>query len=222
MTRLEGLYAVTPDWPDTPRLLAASAAILAGGCRLLQYRHKTAPPGVRREQAGALRALTRQHGARLIINDDLDLALEVDADGVHLGRDDGDPVAARARLGAGRLLGASCYQSLAAARRAAGAGADYLAFGSFFASPSKPLAERADPALIGTAKAELGLPVAGIGGITPVNAPLLLAAGADLLAVISALYAAPDPERTSREFCSLLRRAHRQTHHSSSLRKTAP
>lgn len=197
------LYAVTPDWPDTGRLLAVTEAILAGGCRWLQYRNKIAPAGLRREQAEALRELTWGFGARLIVNDDLALALEIDADGAHLGQDDGDLAAARKRLGPDRILGASCYQSLEAARLAVAAGADYIAFGSLFPSPSKPLARRADPALIGAAKAELRRPVAAIGGITLENATMPLAAGADLLAVISALYNAPAPERASEEFCQL-------------------
>lgn len=204
MARLRGLYAITPDWSDTARLLEVTEAILAGGCRLLQYRHKTATAALRRVQVTALRGLTERSGARLIVNDDLGLALEARADGVHLGADDGDLAETRQRLGAEAILGASCYQSLAAARRAAAAGVDYVAFGSFFPSASKPSAARADPALIGAAKAELPLPVAGIGGITAANAATLVAAGADLLAVLSALYDAPDPERTSRDLCRLL------------------
>ncbi len=201
-----GLYAITPDWNDSRRLLDATDAILSAGCRTLQYRNKTASPCHRQEQAVALRGLTRRHGARLIINDDLDLALFCDADGVHLGEDDGALAAARTRLdqaGPGKLLGASCYQSLDLARTAARAGADYIAFGSFFPSPTKPQARRADPALLAAARAETGLPVCAIGGITPDNAGELVAAGADLLAVISALYEAPDPGRAARQFTIL-------------------
>ena len=198
-----GLYAITPDWSDSRRLLDTSAAILATGCRWLQYRNKAASACHRQEQAVALRGLTRKHGARLIINDDLDLALFCDADGVHLGEDDGELAAARARLdalGPGRILGASCYQSLARAEAAARAGADYLAFGSFFASPTKPLAGRADPTLLAAAKARTGKPACAIGGITPDNAGALVAAGADLLAVITALYESDDPARVTRHF----------------------
>ncbi len=200
---LRGLYAITPDWHDSGRLLAATAAILDAGCRVLQYRNKPAASALRRQQAVALRSLTRQYDARLIINDDLDLALFCGADGVHLGEDDGQLATARARLdaaGPGRILGASCYQSLALARAAAIAGADYLAFGSFFASPTKPQAKRAEPALLAAAKQETGLAVCAIGGIDVANAGGLIAAGADLLAVISALYDAPDPGRASLEF----------------------
>lgn len=208
-----GLYAITPDWGDTRRLLETTAAILDAGCRVVQYRNKTASPCHRQAQAVALRGLTRRHGARLIVNDDLDLARFCEADGVHLGADDGELAAARKRLDddaararlealapAGNILGASCYQNLGRALAAAQAGADYLAFGSFFASPTKPLAQRADRALLAAAKAATGLPVCAIGGITAARADELIAAGADLLAVISALYAAPDPYRATRAF----------------------
>lgn len=205
MTRdgLAGLYAITPDWPDTAHLLEVTAAILAGGCRLVQYRNKLAAPGKLLEQAAALRHLTRRMGARLIINDHLDLALAVDADGLHMGAEDGDLAAARRRLGEGHVLGASCYQSLAQARAAVAAGADYVAFGSFFPSPTKPQASRADPALLGAAHAELAVPLAAIGGITLATGAALVAAGASLLAVISALYEAPDPRAASQHFTRL-------------------
>lgn len=203
---LRGLYAITPDWRDTARLLAVTEAILHAGCRILQYRNKLAPDALRLAQADALRRLTLQHDARLIINDDLDLALNCDADGVHLGETDGQLGAARLRLnalGSARWLGASCYQSLPMALGAARAGADYIAFGSFFASPTKPRTKRAETTLIKAAKHETGLPVCAIGGITTVNAGSLIEAGADMLAVISALYDAPDPYQASLKFIQL-------------------
>lgn len=203
MKRLEGLYAITPDWDDTARLVEVTEAILEGGCRLLQYRNKTTSPCHRDEQAAALRGLTRRHGALFIVNDDVELALSSEADGVHLGGEDGDLAEARARIGPTRLLGASCYQNMDLAAAATRAGADYLAFGSFFPSPTKPRAGRADPALIATAKARFGLPVATIGGITTDNAGVLMAAGADMLAVITAVYNSPDPRRASRAFKQL-------------------
>ena len=205
MARLEGLYAVTPDWTDTARLLAVTEAILRGGCRIVQYRHKATSPCHRDEQAGALRRLTRSYDANLIINDDIDLALAVEADGVHLGQDDGDLAAARARLGTDRILGASCYQDLDQARQAIALGASYVAFGSFFPSPTKPQAKRAGLGLLGAAQA-MGVPVAAIGGITRHNAGGLIQAGADLVAVISDLYGADDPERAAREFTLLFPR----------------
>jgi thiamine-phosphate pyrophosphorylase len=207
-TPLRGLYAITPDWNDTRRLLEVTEAILGAGCRVLQYRNKQTSDCHRQEQAVALRGLTSKYSARLIINDDLDLALFCDADGVHLGEDDGLLAAARPRLdaaGPGELLGASCYQSLPLAVAAAKAGADYLAFGSFFASPTKPRARRADPALIQAAKRETGLLICAIGGITADNAGDLITAGADLLAVISALYDAPDPYQAALNFTQLFK-----------------
>ena len=206
--KLAGLYAITPDWNDTRRLLDVTEALLAGGCRFLQYRNKQTSDCHRQEQAVSLRGLTSKYAARLIINDNLDLALFCAADGVHLGEDDGHLIAARARLdaaGAGKILGASCYQSLPLALAAAKAGVDYLAFGSFFASPTKPQAKRADPALIAAAKRETGLPICAIGGITLDNASALVAAGADLLAAITALYDAPDPHQAALEFSQLFK-----------------
>ena len=190
--KLRGLYAVTPDLADTAELLRRARPVLQGGARLLQYRNKTAEALLRRAQAAALLGLCREHGARLIVNDDLALALESGADGAHLGREDGDPAAARAALGPGKILGVSCYNEMERAREAQRIGADYVAFGSFFASATKPGAVRAPLGLLAQAKRELGLPVAAIGGITLENAPQLLAAGADLLAVISDIFEAPD------------------------------
>lgn len=200
---LRGLYAITPDWTDHDHLLSVTGAILRGGCRLLQFRNKTADAARRHDLATALRDLTRRYGARLIINDDLALALAIGADGVHLGATDGDLGEARRALGHGPVLGASCYADIATAERARSAGADYVAFGSFFPSPSKPSATSADPALL-TASAPLGLPVAAIGGITLDNGGALVRAGASLLAVISAVYNAADPERASRAFQQLI------------------
>ncbi len=202
-TGLRGLYAITPDWNDSRRLLVATDGILQAGCRWLQYRNKTAPRLLRQVQAEALRELTQRHGARLIVNDDLELALSVEADGLHLGRDDGDLAAAREALGAGRLLGASCYQSPERARLAVAAGADYVAFGSVYPSATKPQAERVSLRLLAEVACTLPVPVAAIGGITPDNAPTVLDTGVRLLAVINALYDAPDPRRAAAQFMAL-------------------
>lgn len=201
--RLSGLYAITPDWTDTDRLLAVTEAILQAGCRWLQYRNKTAPPALRQAQARALRALTRRHGAHLIVNDDPGLARSVEADGVHLGREDAHVSAARDILGNERLIGVSCYQSLALACKAVAAGADYVAFGSVYPSATKPLAARADLALFSEARRSLPVPVVAIGGITPDNAAAVIAAGADALAVINALYEAEDPRAQAERFLAL-------------------
>lgn len=197
---LSGLYAITPDWSDSKRLLAVTEAILAAGCRLLQYRNKATSDCHRQEQAVALRGLTRRFGALLIINDDVELASFCEADGVHLGMDDGDLAQARTRLGASKILGASCYQDPALAKKAARAGADYVAFGSFFPSPTKPQARRAHPKLLNEGKTASGKPVCAIGGITVENSLPLIKAGADMVAVISALYDAPDPALAVRQF----------------------
>lgn len=189
--RLRGLYAVTPDWPDTARLEAAVADALRGGAVMIQYRNKSADGGLRREQASALQALCAAAGVPLIVNDDLALALEIGAAGVHLGRDDGSIESARARLGGQRLLGVSCYDSIERVRSAQAAGADIVGIGAMFASGTKPAAVPAPLDLLRQAR-ECGVVVAAIGGITLDNAPRVIAAGADLLAVVSDLFDNPD------------------------------
>lgn len=189
---LRGLYAITPEGLTLPVLLARVEAALAGGVAFVQYRDKLADPQQRAGTAAALLALCHRFGARLVVNDDLALALAIDADGVHLGGDDGDLAAARRRLAPGKLLGASCYADFERARAAVAAGADYVAFGALYPSPSKPLAQRAPLSLIARGRAELPVAVCAIGGITVDNARPLLAAGADLLAVITDLFEAPD------------------------------
>ena len=187
-----GVYAITPETADTGRLLAQVEAALAGGVAAVQYRDKSGDIARRHEQASELAALCRRFNVPLIVNDDLRLADLADADGVHLGRDDGSLREARIILGKGKFIGASCYQSLDLARTAQAAGVDYVAFGSFFASSTKPAAGRADAALLHAATQTLAIPIVAIGGITPANAPALLDAGADSLAVLSALFDAPD------------------------------
>ena len=203
MKRMRGLYAVTPDEVDSARLMALVLSALAGGTRIVQYRNKSTDAVLRREQATALCALCREHGAALIINDDLELAMAVDADGLHLGGEDGSLAAARARLGPDKLLGASCYSRIDNAGRAIAEGADHIAFGSFFVSTVKPGAVRSSPSLLAEAKLKFNVPVVAIGGITLGNAPQLIAAGADSVAVISALFGAPDVMRAAREFNTL-------------------
>ncbi|NHC07826.1 thiamine phosphate synthase [Azonexus fungiphilus] len=192
LARLRGLYAVTPERADGGALLADVEAALAGGCRVVQLRDKLSPMAERLARARALRAATLRHGALLLINDDLALCRLVDADGVHLGRDDGDLALARRLLGPEKILGASCYADLARAQAAEQAGADYVAFGAAFPSPTKPAAANATVDLFFRAKTALTVKVCAIGGITAANAPTLLAAGVDLLAVITDLFSAPD------------------------------
>jgi thiamine-phosphate pyrophosphorylase len=195
--RLRGLYAITPEDADTERLVRNVRACLDGGAALVQYRAKTLSEALRSEQAGRLAALCRARGVPLIVNDDVALALGCGADGVHLGRDDGDVERARRALGP-RLLGVSCYDQPQRARDAARAGADYVAVGSVFASGTKPGAVRAPLALLAEAKRASGLPVVAIGGITADNAPRAMEAGADMVAVISAVFDATDIEAAAR------------------------
>ncbi|WP_426703267.1 thiamine phosphate synthase [Rhodanobacter sp. Col0626] len=195
-----GLYAIT----DGPRadLLDAVAQALSGGASWLQYRDKSTDAARRYTEATALRQLCRDHGASLIINDDVALALAVGADGVHLGQHDDDPVAARAALGARAIIGVSCYDSLQRAQAAARAGASYLAFGAFFPSPTKPLAPHAPIELL-RQSAAFGLPRVAIGGITPDNGASLVDAGADYLAVISAVFGVSDVRAAAQRITDL-------------------
>jgi thiamine-phosphate pyrophosphorylase len=196
-----GLYAITPDEPDTAQLLARVAPVLHAGAVWVQYRNKDADAALRSEQARALLPLCRRHGVPLIINDDWRLAAAIGADGAHVGRDDGQLASAREALGAGAILGASCYDDLELARSASAAGASYVAFGAFFPSPTKPQAPRAALELLRDS-ADLGLPRVAIGGITPDNARSLVSAGADFVAVISGIFDAPDPAAATRAYRS--------------------
>ncbi|MGH8083474.1 MAG: thiamine phosphate synthase [Lysobacter sp.] len=196
-----GLYAITPDEPDTAQLVARVATVLGAGATWLQYRNKDADAALRREQALALQPLCRAAGVPLIVNDDWRLAAQIGADGAHLGEDDGELSAARAALGGDAILGASCYDDIALAHAAAAHGASYVAFGAFFPSPTKPHARRASTQLLEQA-APLRLPRVAIGGITPDNARGLVVAGADLLAVISGVFDAPDPAAAARAYLS--------------------
>ena len=197
---LHGLYAIS----DGPRadLLDACAAALEGGAGVLQYRDKSADAARRLGEARALRALCARYRVPLIVNDDVELALAIGADGVHLGEHDPDPARARARLGTQAIIGVSCYDSLERARRFAAAGVDYLAFGAFFPSPTKPAARRATADLLRSARS-LGKPLVAIGGITHDNARIPIEAGADCIAVISALFGAADVEASARAFAAL-------------------
>ncbi len=202
-SRLRGLYAVTPDEPDTGRLVAQVEAAVRGGARTVQYRNKTASPALRAAQARALAATCRAGAALFIVNDDAELARAVDADGVHVGEDDGDLAAVRAIVGRA-IVGVSCYDELARGERAVAAGADYIAFGSLFPSTVKPHAPRASVDLVAAAR-PLGVPIVGIGGITLDSAPVLVAAGIDAVAVISAVFAGDPPaiEAAAARFAAL-------------------
>ena len=201
---ISGLYALTPDLLDSDELLERVAAAFAGGASASQYRIKIASPPLKRAQALALRDLCAGNRVTFIVNDDINLAYSVDADGVHVGRDDASVAHARQRMGHGAIVGASCYDSLERATAAVAAGADYIAFGSFHPSAIKPDVVRADPSLITAAKTRFWtVPVVAIGGITPSHASALVAAGADALAVITAVFDAPDVRAAAKAFSDL-------------------
>lgn len=206
-TRLRGLYAITPETTDGRHLLVDVEAALVGGCRIVQFRDKRSAMPERVARAHALRGLTRRFDASLLINDDLALAVLIGADGVHLGRDDGNLALARAVLGPGKILGTSCYADPDAASRASAAGADYVAFGAVYPSATKPQAPPAAVDLFLRAKTTLSTATCAIGGITLANAPPLIAAGADMLAVISDLFSAPDIAARAAQFQRLFERS---------------
>lgn len=201
LSTLRGLYLLTPDEPDTQRLVARVAEVIGEGAVLLQYRNKAADAALRRRQAEALLPLCNAHGVGLVVNDDWRLAADIGATGAHLGESDGDLAEASRALGRDALVGASCYDRLDLAVAARSAGANYIAFGAFFDSGTKPAARRAPLALLGQARS-LGLPTVAIGGITPDNARILLAAGADLLAVLGGVFEAADPAAAARALVS--------------------
>jgi thiamine-phosphate pyrophosphorylase len=203
---IKGLYAITPDESDTVELMRKVRLALQGGARMLQYRNKSANAALKLQQSQALRQLTREFDSAFIVNDDALLASQVDADGVHLGGGDGGVAAARALLGNAKIIGASCYNRAPLAFEAVRQGADYVAFGAFFLSGIKPEAMRADVAMLQTVRSELSVPIVAIGGITQQNGVALVTAGADALAVISALWNAPDIEVAAQEFSTLFSR----------------
>ena len=194
-----GLYLITPDDDDTAGLTNRVAPLLREGVTWLQYRNKTAGAALRHEQASALQALCAAAGVPLIVNDDARLAKAVGAAGVHLGEDDGEIAAARALLGGHAIIGASCYDELARAESAVASGADYVAFGAFFPTRSKTGTRQASLDLLDAA-AILNVPRVAIGGITPDNATSLIAAGADLVAVIGGVFDAADPAAAVRAY----------------------
>jgi thiamine-phosphate pyrophosphorylase len=200
---MKGLYLVTPDWDDTDQLLVVSEAGLRAGAALLQYRHKTASPALRKEQAAALLALCRRYQRPFIVNDFVDLCIELDADGIHVGGTDLSVAQVREQVGVAKIVGASCYGDLELARKAWQAGASYVAFGGFYPSRVKKYAVTTSPNIITQARAQIPLPSVVIGGMTPENAAPLVSKGTDMVAAISSVYCAPDPQVQARRFVSL-------------------
>lgn len=205
---IKGLYAITPELADTGLLLEKVAQALRGGASVVQYRSKSGDVALRHEQAAELLDLCRHHHVPLIVNDDVRLAALTDADGVHIGETDAGLKEARINLGPHKIVGVSCYQDLARARQLEAQGADYVAFGSFYPSSTKPQAQPCPLGVLTEAKKVLHVPVVAIGGITPANAAALVAAGADAVAVISALFEHDDIARTAAQFAGLFRTKH--------------
>lgn len=201
---MKGLYAITDDSTGNLLLEKVEQALL-GGAAIVQYRDKTTDSARREQEARALRALCHEHNALFIINDDVALAKTVQADGVHVGREDSALTVARAALGNTAIIGVSCYNQLELALTAAQHGADYIAFGSFFPSPTKPNAPRATLELLHQAHQQLTLPICAIGGITLENAPDLLVNGADMLAVITDVFNNPAIEHQAARYQALIR-----------------
>jgi thiamine-phosphate pyrophosphorylase len=202
--RLRGLYAITdPALAAERGLISQVSETLEGGARIIQYRDKSNDKDHRQAEAQQLLALCRKHNALFIINDDLELALTIGADGLHVGREDSAVETARKNLGPDAIIGVSCYNELVRAKAAQAAGADYVAFGRFFPSNTKPQAVQAQIELLHQAKQELEIPMVAIGGITPENGAPLVQAGADMLAVIQGVFAQPDIRRACQEFAGL-------------------
>ena len=191
---ISGLYGVTPETQNTNTLLAKVELLLNAGVNFFQYRNKFSDISRRRDQARTMSDLVRSRGGVFIVNDSIEVAKYAQADGVHLGRLDGDLATARKELSIKAFIGASCYNDVQLALDAKNKGADYVAFGSFFFSLTKPSAPRADLSVIKQCKSLIDLPVVGIGGITVTNAQILFEAGADSIAVSSGLFDADNIE----------------------------
>ena len=205
LSNIKGIYAVTPDIADTDLLIKKVESALAGGVNVLQYRNKQANHKLQTQQAREILPLCRQYNVPLIINDSVKLCLTLDADGVHLGADDGNLAEFRARLGESKILGASCYNRFNLAIAAQNQGADYVAFGACFASNTKPNAPVANLSLFSEARAELSVPSVAIGGINLQNANQVIEAGADAIAIIQAIFAADDVKLASQQFSQLFK-----------------
>ncbi len=202
--RLKGLYGITSQdmLLDNAVLFEHVEQALKGGMAILQYRNKHEPRLQSIDDLIRLKELCHQYKALFIINDNVDLCLKIGADGVHLGKDDEGLALVRERLGLKSVIGVSCYDDLSIAQRAKDNGASYIAFGAFYASPTKPNAAIAPIDLVQQAK-QLKLPICCIGGLTLNNTQPLIQAGADMTAVISALFNVKNTQNNARNFCDL-------------------
>lgn len=200
---LRGLYLVTPDWDDTEKLVTISELALQGGAALLQYRHKTADAQLRKKQAVALRDLCHRYQRPFIINDHVELCLELDADGIHVGGLDASVEQTRVAVGPDKIVGASCYGDMQLARTAQQQGASYIAFGGFYSSKIKKYPVTTSHNIVTQSRSEIGLPTVVIGGMTLENCPPLIAAGADMVAVISSVYFVENPQVAAQDLSDL-------------------
>jgi thiamine-phosphate pyrophosphorylase len=202
--RISGLYVITADCAGgTAEMLERVQAVIEGGAAIVQYRDKSDDHPRRLREAWSIKELCQSAGAMFVVNDDVELAVRVRADGVHLGKDDGDIASARAALGECAFIGVSCYASLERAWAAQAARADYVAFGSFYASVTKPAAVRAPLELLAEAKRCLSVPLVAIGGIDASNAHSLIARGADAVAVLGSVFRAEDPRSAAEAIARL-------------------
>ncbi|MGV3742288.1 MAG: thiamine phosphate synthase [Burkholderiaceae bacterium] len=200
---MNGLYIVTPDWDDTKKLVEVTEQALRGGAEIVQYRHKTADQALRREQARELMSLCCRYRKPFIVNDHVELALEVGADGIHVGGTDATIAEVRKVVGPVKIVGASCYGDLELAKAAHAAGASYVAFGGFYPSRVKKYPVTTPVEIIAQSKAIVPLPVVVIGGMTPENSVPLVDAGTDMVAAISSVYMQADPKAAARKFSDL-------------------
>lgn len=215
--KINGLYAITPDVINTSNLVLMTNQALTGGVRLLQYRNKAADSNLKLEQAASLLNLCQKFYVPLIINDDLELAIEIGADGVHLGMEDITITEARQRLGSGKIIGASCYNQLKYAIEAEQNSANYVAFGAFFSSITKPSAVAVSIGLIYEAKQYLQVPIVAIGGITSDNALELIRQGVDAVAISNSLFSAIDIEAEAKKITYLFKQVKYPIRHSNEL-----
>jgi len=201
--KISGPYAITPDLNQTNDLLNKTRQVLEGGVKLVQYRNKSANESLRREQAKLLLSLCREHNALLIINDHLEIAIEIDADGVHVGKNDVSVSAAKNQLGQNKIVGTSCYNQLDLAMQAQKDGADYIAFGAFFSSLTKPNAVSVSISLVNQAQKALSIPIVGIGGIQLTNARTVIQSGCAAIAVCHDLFQAENIKATAEHYVQL-------------------
>ena len=203
---MKGLYIVTPDWDDTAKMIDVTEMALKGGAEIVQYRHKTAGPELRLEQARALQDLCRRYGKPFIINDYVDLCVELDTDGIHVGGMDAPVKQVRAAVGADKIVGASCYGDIELARKATRDGASYVAFGGFYPSRVKKYPVTTPRTIVSDWKNEMpSMPVCVIGGMNADNAAPLVKLGADMVAVVSGVHFQEDPEMAAHGFVKLFK-----------------